>query len=957
MYHRRRHVHARSTLGVERIAALCLLLGVSGCLKPEAVTQPNAEETWAVRGAPSIAERSAESVSRAPGRKLALLVGVGEYRSDTVKDLVGPPNDARNMKELLTRSYGFLPENVSVLLDADATTEGFRKAFREKLVQRATDKDTVVIFFAGHGSQVSDEDDEESDGKDETLLFHDAREGGINDMVDDEFNGLLKELHAVTRNVVVILDSCNSGSATRDVSVSSARARFMPPADPRTTAQEIGVLGRKERWEPASLPGFVVFTAASEGTSALEIDGRGIFTDALLAVLGRPAEGLTYAQLARQIPPLMLARSAQIAYFEGDLQRDVFGEDRPKHAAWEVKEVGEQLELVGLPFPGMGVGAELRIYPGNTPPVGLSNPAKGKATVVVTEGNGLRAKAKLKTVPGADPGIKEGDLALLVRPSDEASRITVRLRPQPEPQGLTKARMVALSKALAHPASDSSRSVRVVEKDADFEVTAATAGTVSVHGPENSIRNPSVRDIDLPAVLAGHARVEALRSLSGEGGGVLMDQETLQVRLVKKDVQPPCGKLREELWREVPANQDRAIPLCIRWHVAVTLSDDAPEPMLVGGVLLSSDGSMYGLPSDGKLVELAPGKTHVFIEKMFWGLPPLGMKDTVRIFATTRTNPVAWHLLTRPVAQRRAAVAQARGGPPDAVSTREVQSALFTGLEEYMLPGTRTVGQERNVLEASIWTVSSVTFWSEANARFDEPPTLVPDGARSAPVAREYSLPAFDPRPYFPDDKQSALYKVLEQADLLAQRKVEYGQHAWSKPTEEENLAAGIDCSRAIWFAFTKAGVPYTQAPGSQAQYVDTARMVDSSSPMAKHFDRCEPDKELRLGDVLVYRDNTQGDGHTVMVIDPLRRIAWGSHGWDGNAAAKLPIVPKNGVEYQLIKYKPDWKRWDRHTMNLVACWRHKQFAQTTAGARALGSDPCKDAVCSALMPAAAVSP
>jgi hypothetical protein len=83
------------------------------------------------------------------------------------------------------------------------------------------------------------------------------------------------------------------------------------------------------------------------------------------------------------------------------------------------------------------------------------------------------------------------------------------------------------------------------------------------------------------------------------------------------------------------------------------------------------------------------------------------------------------------------------------------------------------------------------------------------------------------------------------------------------------------------------------------------------------------------------------------MVIDPERRIAWGSHGWDGNAK-ELKVEPDTGVEYQLIKYKKDWERWDRTTMERQACWRYRQIAQEAltpqgqAGTEALG-DPCDD--------------
>jgi hypothetical protein len=61
------------------------------------------------------------------------------------------------------------------------------------------------------------------------------------------------------------------------------------------------------------------------------------------------------------------------------------------------------------------------------------------------------------------------------------------------------------------------------------------------------------------------------------------------------------------------------------------------------------------------------------------------------------------------------------------------------------------------------------------------------------------------------------------------------------------------------------------------------------------------------------------------MVIDPIKRIAWGSHGWDGSGKI-LKIEPDTGVEYQLIKFKKDWERWDRKTMFKKACWRYKQF-------------------------------
>ena len=59
------------------------------------------------------------------------------------------------------------------------------------------------------------------------------------------------------------------------------------------------------------------------------------------------------------------------------------------------------------------------------------------------------------------------------------------------------------------------------------------------------------------------------------------------------------------------------------------------------------------------------------------------------------------------------------------------------------------------------------------------------------------------------------------------------------------------------------------------------------------------------------------------MVIDPAKRISWGSHGWDGHHK-------DTGVEFQRIKVKKDWLRWDRKTMMQVACWRHEALIAET---------------------------
>ncbi len=406
-----------------------------------------------------------------------------------------------------------------------------------------------------------------------------------------------------------------------------------------------------------------------------------------------------------------------------------------------------------------------------------------------------------------------------------------------------------------------------------------------------------------------HSRQRALMLLRGEGGGDYTDNATLKVQLVPAAKQTPCATGE---WIQGKPNTEQVVPLCHSFNVKVELDTDAPEPgLLVGAVLLSTDGQAFGLPADGRQVLLGPGESTVFNAKSetMVGRPPLDTQDRIMVFGTQEQNPVPWHLLTQPAATR---------------GSRSLESGLHRVLDRYLTPGTRGIGVTAEEMNVSTWTMSTVVARVEANSRFLEPESRE---ARSTINAREYTIPRFNISPYLPDDHDSALYKVLTTADWLANSKesdgFDYKQHEWSEPSDEENLKVGIDCSRAIWYAFTRGGLPYNEGN----DYLTTAMMVSGDSKMRQEFASCPANEDYALGDILVYRSDERQDGHVVMVIDPAKRIAWGSHGWDGNARGPSPVIePDKGVEYQLIKVKQDWQRWDRADMQLKTCWRYKRF-------------------------------
>ncbi len=477
-------------------------------------------------------------------RRLALIVGVGEYQRDAVPDLPGPPNDARRIYRLLTdpNGYGFPEANVCLLLDGQATTANFKQAFEQALVSRARPGDVAVFYFAGHGSQAKDKNGDEPDAWDETLMLHDARTDAARDLLDDELNDLLARLHRKTRDVTVILDSCNSGTATRAPAQSTVMARFVAPVDGDAGADPAIADGEGDgaaSWVPAAFPGLAALTAASDSSSAVEKAGRGVFTDALLRVLAQVGERpLTLAQVARQVPPLVAAESPQVPGFHGELDRPVFGNrQRTRPVAWEVVDVGPPVSLGGAPLPGIGVGAELRVYPASATGADTRDPGRPRRRWSSTPSPASMSRPAWP-LPGPKPTpLEQGDLAVLARPADTFVKLRVRLRPADEPGGVQGPRAEALREQFKAD-TEAGRLIELTDGPGDFELRVGTSDQLTVHGPEDRVRNVLASARDAPETLWQHARQRALLQLRGEGGADFTDQETLLARLVPAEPSP-----------------------------------------------------------------------------------------------------------------------------------------------------------------------------------------------------------------------------------------------------------------------------------------------------------------------------------------------------------------------------------------------------------------------------------
>jgi len=154
-------------------------------------------------------------------RKKACLVGVNDYApvGPGGPDLRGCVNDVRDMAHTLN-ALGIVPAapgTMRIVTDARATRAAILDGFKW-LITGAKRGDVLVFYYSGHGSQVVDVGGEELDMKDETICPHDYATAGM--IKDDDFRALLARLPTGV-NLDVILDSCHSGTGTREMATLS----------------------------------------------------------------------------------------------------------------------------------------------------------------------------------------------------------------------------------------------------------------------------------------------------------------------------------------------------------------------------------------------------------------------------------------------------------------------------------------------------------------------------------------------------------------------------------------------------------------------------------------------------------------------------------------------------------------------------------------------------------------
>ncbi len=234
-------------------------------------------------------------------KRVALVFSAGKY--EFIRPLKNPRNDARLVEGALDR-LGF-----EVTVEADRDLRRMRRAL-EDFAEDAKDADVALVYFAGHGAEISGEN---------RLLPVDAEPTSLARLKETSLP--LEEVRTaaarVARSVLIVLDACRNdpfGVAT----ASSGRAAVALGADVQQAAKSgLGRIGRAENT-------LFAFSAAP-GETASDGDGENSpFASALAHYLS--TDGLEIRSVLTLVQQEVYdeTRGAQLPYVESGLPRMFF---------------------------------------------------------------------------------------------------------------------------------------------------------------------------------------------------------------------------------------------------------------------------------------------------------------------------------------------------------------------------------------------------------------------------------------------------------------------------------------------------------------------------------------------------------------------------------------------------------------------------------------------------------
>jgi uncharacterized caspase-like protein len=225
--------------------------------------------------------RSTRSLSlfhdREVGRLWVVAIGISKYQDPSIPGLGYADADARAVYEYFRGTFSLPESQVFLRVNEQATLREIKSIVGTLLVAKADDsKDTVILYFAGHGMRDHVTRSLDSDGLSKYFLPYDASRNDLYStaLEMDEVTNILRRL--IPDRVVVILDSCFSGAA-------GGRS----PYDPKAAGERAPISDEFLDRMAHVGKGRVVLAASEPEKAAQESAefGHGVFTYYLLEAL------------------------------------------------------------------------------------------------------------------------------------------------------------------------------------------------------------------------------------------------------------------------------------------------------------------------------------------------------------------------------------------------------------------------------------------------------------------------------------------------------------------------------------------------------------------------------------------------------------------------------------------------------------------------------------------------
>ena len=268
--------------------------------------------------------------------KRALLIGINKYQIPGA-DLRGCVNDVKDLSAALVQFCGFKKSDITVVTDQAATKKAMQAGI-SRLVRDSKKGDVAVVHYSGHGSNVPDDNGDESDGRDEILCPTDLNwdDPLRDDWLRTTFDGVRAGV-----NLTVVMDCCHSGTNTRAILRPDApiKERYLPSPSslkavesgrkpPKTVTSELRRSARASRKArdivTAELPEVLLTGCRDTQTSAdAFINGRynGALTFALVDAIRASQGRLTYRELHDRVAAVLKTRKFdQVPQLEGRTQ-------------------------------------------------------------------------------------------------------------------------------------------------------------------------------------------------------------------------------------------------------------------------------------------------------------------------------------------------------------------------------------------------------------------------------------------------------------------------------------------------------------------------------------------------------------------------------------------------------------------------------------------------------------